>query len=134
MKRLLFLRMRKRFCRSRRRPLGVTVGLTGQAAGGGCLSPSIVIQNSLNPPINCNFPSQLSAMVLRSNDFCGIRAGLVVFTSVSVFNLFRPDVHLIVPFVSCFQTYSRLANLLALTNNTSCLQSFAVNKVPLSDE
>lgn len=27
--------------------------LTDQAAGGGCLSPSIVIQNSVNQSINC---------------------------------------------------------------------------------
>lgn len=53
---------RKGFCRSRRRPLGVTVGLTGQAAGGGCLSPSIVIQNALNLSINCNAPFPLSIL------------------------------------------------------------------------
>ena len=42
--------------------------------------------------------------------FLGICGGMVVFMSVSVLSLFRPDVHLIVPFVSCFQTYSRLSS------------------------
>ena len=34
--------------------------------------------------------------------------GTVALISISVLSLFRPDVHLLVPFVSCFQTYSRL--------------------------
>ncbi len=36
---------RGEFCRSFIRPLGVTMGLPVQAFGGGCLSPSIVIEN-----------------------------------------------------------------------------------------